>query len=194
MKAYLILVIAFVLCGCAKSETKSQLVTKPSNGNVFRSTPERVVYESEQSLWLQTCVDELSRNQRNESHWFNGIGANDVKFMPEVDPAEEIFQKCTNIKPLFPDKASIYKNWLQERVLEIQSITSGTTRREVNKILRQNGGLSTPNAATYSHIECQVLKARIEFEPVSDKIVFPLNGNDKVKAVSMPYLGLFTID
>jgi len=39
------------------------------------------------------------------------------------------------------------------------------------------------------------LKVRIEFEPMSNEHAgFPFNENDKVKAVSMPYLGFFTCD
>jgi hypothetical protein len=187
MKVFTTLFIALVLCGCTKSDTKSPPATKPSDGRVFWVTPERVVYASEQALWLQTCADELARNQSTE------IG--DAVFIPKVDPAEEIFQKCNSIKPLSADKASIYKKWLQERVLEIQGITAGTTRMELSKILRQNGGLSPFNAAVYSHIECSVLKVRIEFELVSDiHADSHFNENDKVKAVSMPYLGLFTCD
>jgi hypothetical protein len=195
MKVTLVLVFAFLLVGCTESGTKTQLSAKSSDERVFWFTPERVVYASEQSLWLQACANELARKQSNEVRWFNGIGANDVIFMPEVDPIEEIFKKCTNIKPLSVDKVSLYKKWLQERVLEIQSITTGTTRREVSKILRQNGGFSPLNASVYSHIECEVLKVRIEFELMSEKFTgFPLNENDKVKSVSMPYLGLFTSD
>jgi hypothetical protein len=162
---------------------------------VFWFTPKGKICASEPALWLDACAIELYRNQRNEVRWFNGIGANDVAFIPKVNPPEEIFLKCESVKPLSSDKASIYKKWLEERISEIQSITAGTTRREAGKILFQNGGFSTKYAAVYSHIECTVLKARIEFEPVSDEHAeFGLNGDDKVKAVSTPYLGLFTTD
>jgi hypothetical protein len=157
--------------------------------------PKGVVYASEQALWLQTCVNELARNKTNEVRWFNGIGANDVKFIPEVDPAEEIFRKCESVKPLSADKVSIYKKWLEDRISEIQSINVGSTRKQVNQILLQNGEIFTPSAAIYSHKDCQALKVRIEFEPVSDKPKsLAINENDKVKSVSTPYLGFFIID
>jgi len=195
MKVFLTLVLAILLVGCKKSDTKHQPAAKPSDSRVSWFTPKGVVYASEQALWIQTCASELARNQRNEERWFNGIGANDVIFIPKVNPSEEIFLKCKSVKPLSADKAFIYKKWLEERISEIQSITAGTTRRGVNQILLQNGGLSTPRAAIYSHIECPDLKVRIEFVPMSNENArLEFNENDKVKAVSMPYLGFFTCD
>jgi hypothetical protein len=175
MKIFLTLVFVFLLAGCTESNTKPQPAAKPS---VDISGP---------SSWLQTCAHELARNQ--------GIGAGDAIFIPKVDPAEEIFQKCESVEPLSADKALIYKRWLKDRISEIRSITAGTTRRELNKILRQNGGVSAIDAAAYSHIECPVLKVQIKFELVSDghpKSVF--SENDKVKTMSMPYLGFFICD
>ena len=195
MKVFLTLIFALLVVGCTKSHTKPQPTAESSDCRVFWFTPEGKICASEPALWLGACAPELYRNQINEVRWFNGIGANDVVFIPEVDPAEEIFQQCESVKPLFADKASNYKKWLKERVSEIQSITAGTTRGKVNQILRQNGGIFTPSAITYSHKECDVLKVRIEFELVSNKHEgFELNENDKVKSVSMPYLGLFTCD
>jgi hypothetical protein len=188
MKIFLTLVFVFSLVGCTESNTKPSAAAKPSDGRVFWFTPERVVYASEQSLWLQACAYELMSHSR-------GTVTGDAIFIPKADPAEEIFQKCDSVKPLSSDKVSIYKKWLKERVSEIQSITTGTTRKKVNQILRQNGGFSSLDAAIYSHIECDVLKVRIEFELVSDKHAgFPFNENDKVKAASMPYLGFFIYD
>jgi hypothetical protein len=161
---------------------------------VFWFTPKGVVYASEQALWLEECANKLHHNQRNEVRWFNSIGANDVTFIPEVNPSEEIFLKCTSVKPLSADKSIIYKKWLEDRIAEIQSITAGTTRGRVNQLLCQNGGISTPRAAIYSHIECPVLKVRIEFETISHGHAGIEFSDDKVKAVSMPYLGLFIAD
>ena len=188
MKVFLTLVFAILLVGCKKSDTKHQLAAKPSDGRVLWVTPKGVVYASEQALWLQACAPELYINEGRRLH-------DGTIFTPQIDPAEEIFQKCINIKPLSTDKASNYKKWLKDRISEIQSITAGSTRKKVNQIVFQNGGLSTPSAAVYSHIECTVLKVRIEFEPMSNEHAgFPFNENDKVKAVSMPYLGFFTCD
>jgi hypothetical protein len=193
MKIFLTLVFALILVGCTKSDTEYQPTEKSTNSPMFWSTPKGVIYASEQAIWLQTCANELAHNQRNEVRWFNGIGANDVIFIPKVDPAEEIFLKCESVKPISANRVSTYKKWLDDRILEIQSINTGSTREKVNQILFQNGGLSTPGAAVYSHIECPVLKVRIEFELLSNENVqLKLNENDKVKAISMPYLGLFT--
>jgi hypothetical protein len=184
MKLFLTLAFVFLLAGCTESNIKPQPAAKPSDGRVFWVTPERIVDASEEAIWLQTCVSKLA-----------SIEAGDAVFIPKVDPTEEIFQKCESVEPLSTDKASIYKKWLKKRISEIQSITAGTTRKELSKILRQNGGISTPDAATYSHIESPELKVRIEFELVSyEHSKFISNENDKVKTISMPYLGFFTCD
>ena len=138
---------------------------------------------------------ELAGSQESEVQWFSGIGANDVEFMPQVNAVDEIFRKCNSIKPLSVDEVPIYKAWLEDRISEIQSITADTTRSQLNQYLLQNGGISTPNVAIYSHKKCKVLKVRIEFKTDPHKqqqLVF--NPDDKVKGISMPYLGLFIID
>jgi len=195
MKILLILVFVFLLVGCTESNTKPSAAAKPSDGRVFWFTPKRVVYASEQALWLRTCTAELARTRGNTVGTFNDIGANDVTFMPKANPAEEIFQECMRIKPLPADKTAIYKKWLKERISEIQSITTGTTRKKVNQTLRQNGGLSSLSAAVYSHIECDVLKVRIGFMARlgANKMSWQ-NEDDQVTAVSMPYLGFFILD
>jgi hypothetical protein len=145
--------------------------------------------------WLQVCVHKLCDEQNNVVQWFNGMGANDAKFIPEGDAVEEIFQECLRLKPLSKDKAAIYKTWLADRISEIQVITPGTPRSRVNQILSQNGGTSTPSAAIYSHADCYMLKVRIEFESTSNSDGrFDFNDNDKVKATSLPYLGLYIAD
>ena len=66
---------------------------------------------------------------------------------------------------------------------------------KVNQILKRNGGISTPRASIYSHVDCLELKVRVEFEVKSNSEGFlDSNDNDKVRAVSIPYLGLFLTD
>jgi len=182
-KIILTILFAILLAGCTDFDAKSKLTTESSGCT------------SGLSRWLQTCVNELARNQTNKVSRFNGIETNDVTFMPKTNPAEEIFLKCESVEPLSADKASIYKKCLEDYICEIKSITAGTTRGKVNQILRQNGGLFTPGAAIYSHRDCAVLKARIEFETVSHgRAGIEFSEDNKVKAVSMPYLGLFIAD
>ena len=172
-----------LIIGCTDSNNGSQSTSKPSTS------------AAEPAKWLQTCVVELAGNQENQVQWFSGIGANDVAFMPQVNAVDEIFRKCNSVKPLSVDQVPIYKAWLEDRISEIQTITADTTRGQLNQYLLQNGGFFTEKAAIYSHKECKVLKVRIEFRPDPDKqqqLVF--NPDDKVKAISMPYLGLFTCD
>jgi hypothetical protein len=196
MKIFLALSVILLLAGCTKSSTKPQYMTLPPDCRVFSSTPNSgIVCFSEQTIWLEECVNEMVRNKSNKECWFNGMGANDVVFIPKTDFAGEIFQKCNGVRPIVEDKVSVYKKWLEDRILEIQRITPGITRKQVDHVLDINGGICTSDAAIYSHIECPVLKVRIEFEPVSNKHEGSmLSDDDKVNAVSTPYLGYFIAD
>ena len=213
-KSLEILVFAFLLFGCTPSDNKLQIAPEPPV-----SKPAEVYWHERENdvqwfnwtgandvtfipennatpvYWHQMCVHKLCDEQLNVVQWFNGMGANDAKFIPESNAVEEIFQECLRVKPLSDDKAAIYKAWLADRISEIQVITPGTPRSRVNQILQQNGGLSTPGAAIYSHADCYMLKVRIEFEstPNSDGHL-AFNDNDKVKATSLPYLGLYITD
>ena len=182
-KTLLPLVLTLLFVWCVNTIFASESTSEPS---ILASVP---------ALWLETCVTELAHNQAREVRWFNNIGATDVEFLPEINAAEEIFLKCQSVVPISANQASHYKTWLEDRISEIQSITLGTTRSQVNRILRKNGGISTPVAAIYSHIKYYFLKVRIEFEQIPEqrgKLEF--NGSDRVKAMSMPYLGLSAID
>lgn len=187
MKLLLTLVFACLLAGCTKSDVKPQPTAKPSDCREFWFTSKGKICMSEPSLWLNACAPEVYNKGGNQLH-------DGTIFVPQADPVEEIFQQCNSVKPLSADKVPVYKKWLQDRILEIQSITPGTTRKKVNQILQQNGGLTTRDSAIYSNIECIVLKVRIEFEPAPNETgdkKSHLNENDKVIYVSMPYLGFF---
>jgi len=189
MKLLLTLAFACLLAGCTKSNTKPQAPVASPDCNVFPEEGNKSCF-SEPALWLHDCAPEVYIMEGRQLH-------NGTIFTPQFDPAEEIFQKCVDVKPLSADKALIYKKWLKDRVLEIQSITPGTTRKQVNQILYQNGGLFIPSSITYSHKKCDVLKVEIEFELAPDETEhkgFYLNENDKVKSVSTPYLGFYNTD
>lgn len=165
------LLFALLLLGCKDSDTESQSKSEPS---ASASMPSR---------WLQTCVVELARNRANEVRWFNGIGANDVALIPENNVVEDILQRCQKISPVPKADIPFYRNWLKDRISEILAITPGTPRAQVDRSLRQNGGISTDTAAIYSHKDCIVLKVRVQFDQ-----------NNRVKGTSPPYLGLFIAD
>jgi hypothetical protein len=156
-KIVLVPFFAILLAGCNEIENKSQAVSESFD------------CKSNLSKWLRECTYELAKNQPNEVQWFNSIGANEATFMPVSNPTEEIFQKCHSIQPLSDRDVPVYKKCLEDCISEIQSINQSDTREEVNKLLQQNGGISTPEAAIYSHSKCEVLKVRIEFVFQKDK-------------------------
>jgi len=167
----LTLLFAVLFVGCRSGDTESQSASEPSPS------------ASMASRWLQNCVGELVRNQENEVRWFNGIGANDVALMPANNVVEDIFERCQKISPVSDADIPFYTSWLKDRISEIQAIRPGIGRAQVDQSLLQNGGISTPAAAIYSHRDCMVLKVRVEFDE-----------NNEVTAVSTPYLGLFITD
>jgi hypothetical protein len=163
---------------------ESQLRAKPDSAKLeAQSSPVTV---SEPARWIESCAVKFNVG---EVVWFNGMAANDVEFMPKADSAEEIFDKCMRMIPIDPDKAKTYKIWLHDRITEVKSLMN-KTRKEAETILVMNGGIHASSVAIYSHSQCYYLKVRIEFEPkgtVSNK-------DDKIRAVSIPYLGLFVAD
>jgi len=183
-KILLISIFGILLAGCAELKTKSQAV------------PESSDCKSNLAKWLSKCTIELVKIQPNEVHTFNNIGSNDAEFIPVENPAEEIFQKCQNILPLSAKEIPVYRKCLEHCISELQSINESYTQGQVNKLLQQNGGLSSPGAAIYSHPVCDTLKVRIEYnfqrDAASGRAIF--DDNNKVKAVSMPYLGNFIYD
>lgn len=170
----------------ARSETVTQSIPQSSN-----SKPKDDIEFSGPALWLQSCTAKLAqaRDRVGEVVWFNNMGGNDVTFMPKKDPAEEIFNECMRVIPLAPDKIAFCKEWLYARIAEMQALP-GTTRENINKTLQQNGGISTPAGAVYSHVKCSVLKVRVEYEIIGTSA----SKNDKVTAVSKPYLGFAGMD
>ncbi len=184
MKAIsLAMFLTVLLTGCPGSDSKLQVTSKS------------LECKSNLSKWLRDCTSKMAENQSNKIHMFNGIGSNDAKFIPKDNPAEEIFQKCQSIQPLSAKDVSAYKKCLEKCIQEMKSINRDSTRKEVNKIFKQNGGISSPQAAIYSHPICEVLKVRVEFSAMKDETGrAKFDENDKVLAVSIPYLGLFSLD
>jgi hypothetical protein len=177
----------------ARFETVTQSIPQSSN-----LKPKDDTELSGPALWLQSCTAKLAQTRTRagagEVGWFNNIGGNDVIFMPQKDPAEEIFDECMHIIPLAPDKVAFYKEWLYAQIAEMQALL-GTTREHTNEILQQNGGIYTSVGATYSHVKCSVLKVRVEYEIMGTSArVTSASINDKVTAVSKPYLGLVYVD
>jgi hypothetical protein len=134
---------------------------------------------SDPSLWIQASAYKLANRPPDF-----------ILFKPKTNPTQEIFDECMRVNPLPADKTPIYKNWLQDRIAEIQRITTGTTRKRVNEILKLSEGLFL-HRAVYLDRKCDVLKVDIEFLSLSrDAMGLFTDENDKVISVSMPYLGL----
>jgi hypothetical protein len=156
-------------------------------GSVKSETPSQNLEDiAEPARWIESCTFKF---KGGEVIWFNDMGANDVRFMPILDSEKEIFDECMRMIPLDPDKAKIYKIWLHDRITEIKSLMN-RTRKEADAILTMGGGIFNSSGAIYSHSQCAYLKVRIQFESKGPA----LNKDDKIKAVSKPYLGMVGMD
>jgi|HubBroStandDraft_1064217.scaffolds.fasta_scaffold02972_5 hypothetical protein len=74
---------------------------------------------------------------------------------------------------------------------ESRNIKSGTTRREIEKKLKLDGGVQSPKETRYLFPDCNDIKIEIEFEHHPndpDDPHSPLSPNDTVSYVHIPYL------
>ncbi len=192
MRVLLVFVFVCLLAGCKKSEPAAMYPPDANRADCceVREMVKGEVCIPEPALWFEACEDLLLHKL---SYKTPDIRAYDI-FIPKADPVEEIFQECNNVKPLSADKAAIYKKWFQDRILEMQSITPGMTRKQVNQILEPDGGLVCQESMSYSHKLCQTLKVEITYELATKDVErdeYFDNANDKVTGVSMPYFGFF---
>jgi len=198
----LLILTAGLLTGCFETESQVKLADtdSSSNGQLDR---ERILRKDVWD-WLSRCINKIYPDRKSEDFKFNGIEANDVVFLPKKDPLEEIFAKCMSVEPLSSDKAKRSKQWLIECLSYIQSIRPGMTRKQVNELLVGDGGLIIPDAHSYSLSRCNFLKVRVEYDAEPNQRYFEVlpnqeikvgfNEDDKVKAVSLPYIGLGIMD
>jgi hypothetical protein len=185
MRILLSFVFILAMAASSKPETKPEMADSKTRTHTADSKP---------AHWIQSCTLKLNTGKKaGEVVWFNGMGASDVMFMPKSDPAQEIFDECMRMVPLDPDKAKAYKSWLFDRVAEIESL-AGKTRQRAETILLEDGGISTASGMIYHHSECHALKVRVEFETDYKTRGNAVDKDDKIKAVSKPYLGFVMTD
>jgi hypothetical protein len=85
--------------------------------------------------------------------------------------------------------------WVAKCMMQMQAVKVGMTRKEVEKILTTEGGLSSPGWNHYVSRECPFFKVDVEFKYQRDKDGRGIYGqNDPITKISRPYLEMTTFD
>src|SRR5215469_15656661 len=86
--------------------------------------------------------------------------------------------------------------WVRSVLKRMESIKPGTTRSDLLRIFKIEGGLSTPLQRTFVSQDCPYFKVDVTFRAVgrperdTDGRVTPIeDSRDEVKTISRPYLG-----
>ena len=71
----------------------------------------------------------------------------------------------------------------------------GTTRDELLKVFKEEGGISTRTWQRYAYRDCPYIKVDVEFEPVGETENKMLRSpRDTIKKISKPYLEWSIVD
>ena len=79
--------------------------------------------------------------------------------------------------------------WAMNALKEIRTIQVSMTRRDLEKVFAEEGGLSSRRSRTYVYRQCFYLKVDVEFEPVERADgTWEESSHDKIVKMSKPYL------
>jgi hypothetical protein len=102
-----------------------------------------------------------------------------------------------SIEPTQPSSAIDWEHtkWIDSVMRSILTIKPGATRKDLLKVFKEEGGLSTRTQRTYVYKRCPYIKVDVRFAPVGAED----NGltempEDKVITISRPYLGYSVAD
>ncbi len=152
--------------------------------------------------WIEICLakrphhSDCGRDFRNDPLcWFQGMGANDVCFMPSQAKwfEKEVLASCSELKSAGSTAGCTFDEhiaWLQSCVARATSLKPGMRRRDMESTFRQDGGMSTRRAAIYTIEGCPGFKIRTEFTPSKDLAV----SADVITSVAKLYLGRNIVD
>lgn len=148
--------------------------------------------------WIrESAIKIVGKSGRSEVVSMCGIGANDVIFLPETNPLEEIFSACLAQGISLPLNRKACNSFLKSCIGEIHTIQQGSTRADVLRVLDPDGGISTRSGQIYHSKRCKYLKVRIAYDyPRSrDRDKGRIRRDeDIVSDVSIVYLGLVILD
>jgi len=172
---------------------------------VLLSSANEKISDSEHLVWVTSYLMPLLTKLDELSPVVVGLGSGQKPFLLTESAMRE-FEKAANskVQPASRDarlEDTVSKdgkfvrgrkiserqhwNWLKERRKQLAEVKPGMTRRELYLRVTEDGGL---NSAFRSR-QCEYLKIRVKFETEGAS-----EPNDKVTAVSVPYLQVPFID
>ena len=93
------------------------------------------------------------------------------------------------------NKAENHTDWIFKSLEQMQTIQVGMSRKDLLKVFKEEGGLSTRTHRKYVYRECLYVKVEVEFEPVEAKedrsTEYP---SDRIIRISKPFLERTIID
>jgi hypothetical protein len=88
-----------------------------------------------------------------------------------------------------------HTKWVESVMRSILTIKMGATRKDLLKILAEEGGISSRTHRTYVYKQCPYIKVDVEFAPVGNQDNrFDEMPEDRVIAISRPYLEYSVFD
>jgi hypothetical protein len=82
--------------------------------------------------------------------------------------------------------------WVLKVMNEIGTVRAGMTRKELLKVFKEEGGISTRTHRTYAYKGCPYIKVNAVFSSVDAKE--QESGDDKIVSISGPYLAYAIMD
>jgi hypothetical protein len=79
-----------------------------------------------------------------------------------------------------------HTQWIQHVMRSISTIKPGMTRKDLGRVLAEDGGLSFRSQGRYLYRHCPFIKVDVQFSPVDEEI--NQSPDDKIVKVSRPYL------
>ena len=109
--------------------------------------------------------------------------------------AKDSFQIARESVPTGPQFKEERTKWIAKTLYQIGKLQPGMRRKDVLKILTEEGGLSTRLQKTYVSPECPFIKVDISFKAVNDTgDLGKEDPEDVVESVSRPYLAWSVLD
>lgn len=84
-----------------------------------------------------------------------------------------------------------HTQWIQHVIRSLSNITPGMRRKALNRILDEDGGMSSRSQGRYAYRHCPYIKVDVEFSPVDEDASRSADGwspDDKIVKISRPYL------
>ena len=84
--------------------------------------------------------------------------------------------------------------WITKVLTEIQKIQPGMTRKDLQSIFHEEGGLSSRLHRTYVLAKCPSIKVDVSFRAAKNEVGFTERPDDVIESISRPYLAFGVYD